>query len=358
MKLIITFLALIIPLQAFTQMTVEYFDENWNPTTREAAGFYREIIYDKEGKPIGIVRDYWVTGELQFEGELSSVNPDALKGVCTWYYRNGQKWKEERYENGKLIGKVREWTINGKEESVLDDSGYFFSKGQLSTNIKFLESVLKKHIVFDTASIIELLLLGKHFMKLNDYEKGLFITKIAHDVSKNYKNVSTITVAFINIGEYNINQGNYSEAILWNEKALALYNNFNLGKEGKEIASTIYNNIGGAYMYQGNYLKAIDNLLKSLNILNNTERIELQVKTFNNLGECNRLSGKFEDALEWYNKALSASNQYNIEDELGIISSNIGLLYLNQGNFSMARNWLNKAIPLVNSKKTFSISLQ
>ena len=86
---------------------------NWKPTTKSQAAYYREFNYDQNGKPKGVVKDYYITGELQFEGQMTTVNPDTLNGRCTWYYKNGQKSQEVVYKSGIIFGRpkrmVRKW---------------------------------------------------------------------------------------------------------------------------------------------------------------------------------------------------------------------------------------------------------
>ena len=45
----------------------EYFDENWNRCKQKEAAYYRLITYDAPNKPNGLVKDYYISGQIQSE---------------------------------------------------------------------------------------------------------------------------------------------------------------------------------------------------------------------------------------------------------------------------------------------------
>lgn len=81
------------------------FSKDWSPSQSDIA-YYRVLEY-KDGKPMGKVRDYFAHNhQIQFEGEMIDDTPknEKMKGFCIWYYENGQKQHEARFDNnGKLI---------------------------------------------------------------------------------------------------------------------------------------------------------------------------------------------------------------------------------------------------------------
>jgi len=74
----------------------------------DSAKYYRLAEYD-DGKPVGIVKDYFLDGTLQFEGKMISEFPSVYDGTIRIYDKNGSLIKEKQYENGELNGYVREW---------------------------------------------------------------------------------------------------------------------------------------------------------------------------------------------------------------------------------------------------------
>ena len=95
---------------------LKYFDSQWNLVHYKSdASYYRDAFYIN-GVVVAdsIARDYYISGELQFEGHVAAENPDKLVGLGTWYYRNGQK--ETQYTQdiqGRIYGEYMSYYENG-----------------------------------------------------------------------------------------------------------------------------------------------------------------------------------------------------------------------------------------------------
>lgn len=146
-----------------------YYDAEWKPVSKAAsAAYFRLITLDKDGRPVGKVRDYYITGEMQWEGTLTYFDRtddhnNVHEGKCTWYYKSGQKSSEVSYINGKREGLAMRWHENG---AVSDEIEY--SKGQLNGAwISYYESgkVESKYEFKDGK------LLGKWFTECDEFEK-------------------------------------------------------------------------------------------------------------------------------------------------------------------------------------------
>ena len=79
----------------------------------------------KDDKPHGIHNEYYGTeddyGVQNYSGKprinwVETYKDGILHGKQTWWYRNGQKWKEEMRENGELKGRSTWWSCNGQKE--------------------------------------------------------------------------------------------------------------------------------------------------------------------------------------------------------------------------------------------------
>ena len=90
-----------------------YLNENWRPTTKEKASFYRET--SKEGKLIRI-KDFYINGKLQMEGLASKieVGDEVLEGEIKWFDEEGNLEKVGNYKNGKRIGVEKEFYPDGR----------------------------------------------------------------------------------------------------------------------------------------------------------------------------------------------------------------------------------------------------
>lgn len=97
--------ALICTIKAQAGYTKKYFDKDWKATTKENATYYRLAKYNKNGKPLGLVKDYYVsTGTLQGQSHLLSENPDVLDGELVTYFENGALQSKAYYKKGEAVG--------------------------------------------------------------------------------------------------------------------------------------------------------------------------------------------------------------------------------------------------------------
>lgn len=88
-----------------------YYDASWKPTTKDSAIYMRKITYGRNGKPKGLVRDYYYDSKndsivaLQWEGHIVfedlETGRDVLDGKCVWYDKNGQIVNAVYYKDGQ-----------------------------------------------------------------------------------------------------------------------------------------------------------------------------------------------------------------------------------------------------------------
>lgn len=127
---------------------VIYFDKDWKEiATNELAEYYRVAYVDDSGTPVGKVKDYFITGELQWEGyfrskDLSCPNAEKCKfySTSTWYYKTGGKSSEGYYSNGELLGEEKKWDEKGNLRDLKKEAL------ELITSRKFLEAAIKSKI--------------------------------------------------------------------------------------------------------------------------------------------------------------------------------------------------------------------
>jgi S1-C subfamily serine protease len=108
-------IAFLLPLALFSQ-TIEYFTADWKRTkNKDKAAYYREITYDAGGRPVGVVKNYYISGQLQWQGYITAINKDAetRHGWCTWYYPNGQFQQQSYYFYGKRDSTTFYWNEKG-----------------------------------------------------------------------------------------------------------------------------------------------------------------------------------------------------------------------------------------------------
>lgn len=100
------------------------------------AGYYRVINFDKEGKAFGIYKDYYISGQVLWEGRIHDEISNKHVGECKSYHPNGQLKKIENYNSdGQKHGEFHEYTENGIH--TLTD---LYEKGQIITKTILYES--------------------------------------------------------------------------------------------------------------------------------------------------------------------------------------------------------------------------
>jgi antitoxin component YwqK of YwqJK toxin-antitoxin module len=112
-----------VPVAVSTQKI--YYDENWQVTTAGNAAYYRLVSLDASNKPVGLVMDFFITGEKQWQGRLSHIDlkdntKDVSEGIVTWFHKNGKKAAEVKKQNGREEGIYKSWNESGLPESEVE----------------------------------------------------------------------------------------------------------------------------------------------------------------------------------------------------------------------------------------------
>jgi S1-C subfamily serine protease len=119
-KLFILTIGLLISFLSFGQEEKIYYDSDWKVCNKSNAEYYRLITIDENGKPLGKVKDYYISGKLQWEGYFSYVDKydnskDINEGLCIWYYENGRKSRESTMVKNLEEGLTTYWFENGNK---------------------------------------------------------------------------------------------------------------------------------------------------------------------------------------------------------------------------------------------------
>ena len=102
-----------------TRTKKEYFSEDWSKLkTSENARYYRILTLDKDDNPLGLVKDYYITGELQGTGTLvsKSMSIDSLNvwdGELKWFHKNGFLSSKTVVVDSLFEGLSFNWDENG-----------------------------------------------------------------------------------------------------------------------------------------------------------------------------------------------------------------------------------------------------
>ena len=133
-----------------------YYDNEWKVTTESKATFYRIVTFDNSGVPVGILKDYFVTGELQGESEAikmdkSDDSKSKWKNKRVGYFKTGKKQFENNYdEYGNKNGSWTNWYENGNKKleatykNDKPDGEYvtYYENGKLKYKLVYYEGKL------------------------------------------------------------------------------------------------------------------------------------------------------------------------------------------------------------------------
>lgn len=94
-----------------------FFDINWKATSRNNAEFFRIIEKDTVTEKLK-VKDYYISGQIQMDGQYISFEQGTKDGIFTYWYRNGNKQAEIEYKEGLFVKNIHWWDENGNEIEV------------------------------------------------------------------------------------------------------------------------------------------------------------------------------------------------------------------------------------------------
>jgi serine phosphatase RsbU (regulator of sigma subunit)/Flp pilus assembly protein TadD len=107
-----------------------------------------------------------------------------------------------------------------------------------------------------------------------------------------------------------------------------------------------YNALGGAYLFKGDFNKAVNNFqLALLNFSNNNE-MDRAADMMNNLGVVHRKLGKYEKAIRYYLEALPIKEKSADKKEPISLLNNIGGIYYYQKNYKKAQEYYSRVLDI------------
>lgn len=156
-KTIFALLLLLFSSAVFSQTEKKiFYDEKWQVVDSANASYYRLVTFSAPHRSVGMVRDFYITGEKQWEGYMSYIDDkdntkDTAEGKGIWYYKNGQKSTESEKLHDVENGHVTRWYENGvkKEEyNAIDgkkDGEYveYYKNGKRALVAQFVKGELK-----------------------------------------------------------------------------------------------------------------------------------------------------------------------------------------------------------------------
>lgn len=214
----------------------EYFDKDWQRSTRENATYYRIVTYESPNKPKGPVRDYFMNGNIQSEFfaeylDYDDDNKNFHEGEATWYYPDGSVEQKRYYYNNKINGKNSYYHENGelKEERTYD---YGILNGTYKQWYKTGKN--KLFALYESGKLV-----GEKYIEFDENGTGAFVHHENFQANKSEWEASTS-------GAYSkVKLGNELSLVLSGESTASRYNHIAINQNGDySIESIIQKNTG------------------------------------------------------------------------------------------------------------------
>ena len=220
---------------------------------------------------------------------------------------------------------------------------FFFNTQNLliaqNKQIDSLNSLISKNKE-DSNKVINLLNLSKSYFS-TDPALVIKYSTLAKDLAVKLNYQKGNALANKNIGIACYMQGNYIDAIQnWN-KAMDLYKLI-----GDKIGqANIFSNLGAIYFNQADDTKAIENYLQALKLaeeINDSLRV---ATVLSNIGSVYlNKKATYDKALDFFLRALPISEALQDIDVLGTVYVNLGEIYYEKGENTKALDFLNKSL--------------
>ncbi|OFX55423.1 MAG: hypothetical protein A2046_12440 [Bacteroidetes bacterium GWA2_30_7] len=184
--------------------------------------------------------------------------------------------------------------------------------------------------------------LGIIYWQKGEYKKAQIYLNNAFKAGEKFKDTLILISARYNMGNINITQGNY-EAALANFNKVLKY----IGTSDSTRLAQTYNAFGNIYLYQSDYVKALEYYSNSANILEKGTSSKDLALSYNNMGIIYYYQDQFDKALSFYQKSLEIKE--SIKDKKGVSDclNNIAIIHDEMGNTDRAFKFYNKAIVLL-----------
>ncbi len=169
--------------------------------------------------------------------------------------------------------------------------------------------------------------LGEAYGLQGEYEAELAAYENALEIASKKSEKNALGLTYTNLGVYFNEQGDYTKAIGFHQKALQNY--LESDKECKDDIAICYNNLGGCYCNLGDYAQALPHFQKTLHswLQSLSPNHPHLIYAYNNIASCYYFKEEFETAIPYFQKSLKV-----VEENFGINHGLIAVISINVGN--------------------------
>lgn len=181
--------------------------------------------------------------------------------------------------------------------------------------------------------------IGEHYLDDGNYSKALATFRKAQQQGNLQDSIQAIILNKIGVSYYF--QGQYKQALKFQQKALALLNASQNLRRGYILSAISY-----VYMRQGNYRAALDYHFKALEVRKKMNNPNELAKSYNSIGDFYQAQGNYLQAISYYQEALRTSKKVKSPKGIAISNSNLGIAYYQIGKLDSALYHQKKALQI------------
>ncbi len=194
---------------------------------------------------------------------------------------------------------------------------------------------------------IDLLLELAHWLKYSQTDTIKIIADETLELSKSLNYEKGSFESIINFGYYHLLTGNPDKAIYYYQQNL----NTSFSDRFPNLAIQAYNGIGQAYFIKSDYPNSYINFLKSLEIAEKTDDVDMIIKMNTNIGTLFSLLQDYDEALLYYNKAQTKFNSATTSLTKVQVLVNLGYLYMKKQENKKALDYLARSISILKNEE-------
>jgi tetratricopeptide (TPR) repeat protein len=207
--------------------------------------------------------------------------------------------------------------------------------------IHIFEDKLVKHVRRKESDLNYLK--ARVFIRTGEYDIALDFAQKVLIIRRENENQYEIAECLNLVGVIYNARGEYQRANEYFLESLEKFSKFN----NKKATAKIFNNLGMNYWRIGNLLKALNFFQKSLSLAEELESFTQIAVSHLNIGLIYANQGEFNSALKSLQKSLGMAKELDQKRPLSLCLTNIGLIYHARGDFKEALHYYQDSLVLV-----------
>lgn len=200
----------------------------------------------------------------------------------------------------------------------------------------------------DTMRVRLLNEISRDFIKSGDHERSIQYADSAKKIAEDHLSSTGdklpgalntafnkgVANAYHNIGTVHYFKGDYDKALQFYMQSLEIREKIN-DQQGSALSA---NNIGNIYNNQGDYVKALDYYLRSLKVREKLNDKKGMAASYNNIGAVYEMQKDFSKALEYFSRSLKIRQEIGDKQGTALSLNNIGNVLYYTDNYKDALN--------------------